>query len=365
MSNITYQIYPDQKIKSDCIHLNFLPLSKSILRSTIQLILLGAFFCSCVSEVSERIIVTEFPVKQEVQPVIIQTPPVILAPEAIFVMNDQLWIFQERKELMFDVFSLPECNYLFSTGSKGRGPDEFIFPEGQTIQAEKDNFTIIDGIEMKTIVWRPDYGLHTIKSEIVFDQLTINGFIRLNDSLYCSFADCATGTTSDFEFQMINTADGTINKFSAYPEDLSQKKFDGDRRCQIYIKLLAANPTKRKFVSLYNYFKFFRIYSYEGIMEKEIEVRIPPYQVDDVDDWQKRFVFYGKPVVTEQYIYAYCSANKEIQVWDWNGNPVVLYSLDQKYYCFTVSEKHKKLFLISTADENLDKIFVFDLTHLR
>ena len=127
---------------------------------------------------------------------------------------------------------------------------------------------------------------------------------------------------------------------------------------------MVSNPVKGKFAAFYSRYKFFRIFSYEGILEKEVLVNIPPYQINDVKNLEESLYFYYHIVSTEQYIYAYCASNKEIQVWDWDGNPVFLYSLDKDYFKFTVSEKHKKIYLTSIEDMDIDKIFVFDLLHL-
>ena len=292
------------------------------------------------------------------------TDSVILAPDAMFVMNDQLWVFQRRKELIFDVFDIQTYKHLFSTGNKGRGPDEFTHPIGQTIQSEDDYFTIMDGVEMKTIVWLPNFGLHTIKSELIFNQPATNGFIRLNDSLFCAFADCAMGTAGDFEYQLKNVYNNTLHKFSAYPEYLANKKFEQEIRCQIYYKYLVANPVKRKFAAFYSRYKVLRLFSYEGVLEKEIHVKIPPYQIKDVENSEGRYYYYVRVTSTNQYIYAYCASNKEVQVWDWDGSPIIIYRLNKDYSRFTVSEKHKKVYLISAEEQDIDKIFVLDLIHL-
>lgn len=292
------------------------------------------------------------------------TDSVILAPDAMFVMNDHIWVFQRKKDIIFDVFDIQTYEYLFSTGRKGQGPNEFVFPMGQTIQAENEYFTILDHINLKTVFLQPDIGLHTVKIQKIFDQSPINGFIKLNDSLYCAFTDCATGTTSDFEYQIKNIYNNSIFKFSTYPEYLAKKKFEQDIRCQVYYKHLVANPVKRKFAAFYSRYKVLRLFSYEGILEKEIHVNIPPYQIDDVENSEERLFFYVRLSSTLQYIYAYCASNKEIQVWDWEGNPIILYRLDRDYSRFTVSEKYKKIYLVSSNESDLDKIFVINMLHI-
>ena len=81
-----------------------------------------------------------------------------------------------KKDTLFDVFALPDCSYLYATGQKGTGPNDFIFPVGKTIQTEKNSFSLIDVFSMKTVVLHPDSTLHTVKSEKIFEQTPIKDF---------------------------------------------------------------------------------------------------------------------------------------------------------------------------------------------
>jgi hypothetical protein len=309
-------------------------------------ICLAILLSACNFPISQKdIVITEFPIKKEIKASVIQTAPEILAPEQLFILNNQIWIFQGKKDLLFDVFNLHNYSYLYSTGRKGQGPDEFIFPMGGTIQVATNNFTIFDNFVMKTIEVLPDSSLHTLKSEKIFDLFPVNGFTKLNDSLFCAFADCATGTTGIYEYRLKNSASKKEIKFSNYP-NLTEKKYEGDQRCQIYYKYLVANPSQGKFAAFYAYFKFFRIYNISGELEKEIHVNIYPYQTDNVEDWEKRNFYYGKAFATEKYIYASCSAN-EIQVWDWEGTPIIQYYLDREFFTFTIYDEQKKLYTVS------------------
>jgi hypothetical protein len=315
---------------------------------------------------SKDVTVTEFPVTKELKATVMQTAPVILAPNGIFIINSQIWIIQTKKDTLFDVFNLHDAKYLYSTGIKGGGPEDFIFPQAQTIQVEDDKFTILDHSILKTMEVQPSGSLHTVKRERIFDMVTLNGFLKINDSLFCTFADCATGAEGDFEFEFMlkNISSGKEMKFSEYP-DLSVQKFQGDQKCQIYYKYPVANSSKGIFATFYGYFKFFRLYSINnGVfeLEKEVHVNIEPYNTDNIDNWEKRNIYYSQPVATDKYIYAPCSEN-EIQVWDWEGNPVIQYFIDIEFSTFTISEKLNKLYAVqySDDDESIDKIYVYDL----
>jgi hypothetical protein len=316
----------------------------------------------------ENVIITEFPAKKELKATVIQTAPIILEPQYMFIMNNQIWISQPKKDTLFDIFNLHDCSYLCSVGTKGRGPDEFIFPQSQTIQVENNRFIIYDRNVLKTVEMQSPKSLRVVKKEKIFDFYPVNGFAKLNDSLFCMLANCVMGKEGDFEFEFLlkNTSSGKETEFSKYPSDLTTRKFLGDEKCQIYRKSPVANVSKGKLATFYNFFKFFRIYSVNETveLEKEVHVNIEPYSTDNLDDREKRKIYYGKPVGTDKYIYA--KITNEIQVWDWDGNPVMQYFLDINPSCFAVSEDLKKLYAVihSDDDESIDKIYVYDLTHL-
>ncbi|MDR2424744.1 MAG: TolB-like 6-bladed beta-propeller domain-containing protein [Prevotellaceae bacterium] len=341
------------------------------MRTKLQIYIVMVLFAACSEPVSKNnvVVITEFPVTKELKASVVHTAPVILAPEAMFILEDQIYIAQSKKDTIFDVFDLNDCRYLHSVGTRGGGPNEFIFPLVRTVQVHDKQFTMLDRAFMRTIEITPNGSLQIVKSEYIFDEIPVNGFLRLNDSLCCAFADCFSGTESNFEYKVKNIYSKTAPaiKFSEYP-NLSKRKFTGDKRCEIYNKYSTANSTHGKFAAFYAFFKFFRIYKITNTniieIEKEVHVNVPPFeQVEEVDDWQKRKVFHGRVFSTDKYIYVY-SIPHGIQVWDWDGNPIISYLFDHKFIAFTISEKNRKIYTVSALEENWDKFFVYDLSHL-
>lgn len=319
-------------------------------------------FPACRTEDGNATIISSFPKESQPEISTILTAPVLLAPEEMFIINNQIWVFQSKKDTLFDVFELPYCNYLFSTGQKGQGPNDFIFPIGHTIQVADGGFTILDANVVKFVKPQTDGSLNVTSSYKAFNNIPVNGFISLNDSLICAFTGCGDGSKSNYEYRIKNIHTNEVIEFSDYPS-LTDKEYESDKRCQIYYKHLASNSQKDKFVAFYSFFKYFRIFTLEGNLEKQVYVKTPPFKSDNVEDWTKRMVYYGPPVTTTQYIYAPCMGN-EIQVWDWNGNPIIRYSVNQTFRTFTVCENTNKIYFISAKEENENKIFSFNLSHI-
>lgn len=337
----------------------------NMVQKTFYILLLGIWGCNNVP--NDEIVITKFPETVDLTSSIISTDPVLLYPESMFIFENQLFVFQSKKDTLFDVFRLSDFKHTNKMGTKGGGPNEFIKPMGKTIQLTDRGFSILDYPFVKMIEVKDNGKLETIETIKAFKTLPVNGFSRINDSLFCSYAFCATGKTGDYEYQMVNRYTKSEKLFSPYP-NLSDVSYEGDQRCQIYVKSRAVHPDGRFFVSFYSYFKFFRIYYYTGEIYKEVRVKVAPYESSNLDDWEKRMFYYTNPCATDKYIYVMCynsnsgDSYPEIQVWDWNGNPIIVYHLDKQIFSYTISETDKKLY--ATTLENEDKIYIYNLKHL-
>ncbi|MGI5833927.1 MAG: hypothetical protein ACOX59_04850 [Bacteroidales bacterium] len=313
---------------------------------------------SCREKSVTTITVAGFPSTIELEAKTLETDTAILAPSEMFILNDQLWILQSRNNPLFWVYSLDKGNFLYSTGYKGHSSNEFIHPGFMTIQLINEHtFTMLDNSFLKTIEVSKDGILNVLKTESIFDLRPINGFVRLNDSLYCAFADCATGTESDFEYRIKNRNTNKESKFSEYPV-LFNFEEKGDERCQLYYKYLVANAKENKFAAFYGYFNYIRIFK-DLELEKEIFIEAIPFKADR----ENRKNYYKKPYSSEEFIYAPCFSDK-IQVWDWEGQPIALLTLEHSFFRFTIDEKRQKLYTISLGEENENKIRVYDIGFL-
>jgi hypothetical protein len=338
-------------------------------------ILVGLLLLLCACNTKdvrkEMVVVTDFPKKAELSVSVIKTEPIILYPEQMFITGNQLFVFQSKKDTLFDVFRLPDCMYMYSVGTKGQGPNEFLRPNSGTIQPVNDNeFTVLDYHAVKRVAVKENGTLETVESFTPFKVFPINGYAMINDSLFCSYAFCAMGKTGDFDFEynMVNRYTKIEKMFSPYPK-LTAKNYEGDEKCQIYHKSRIVHPKGHLFASFYFYFKHFRIYNYKGEIIKEISVKTEPYNSDNLEDFEKRKFYFIKPFATDHYIYVMCkhsnagSHQQELQVWDWDGNPVIQYFLNGDFSTYAISEKYRKLYATNTTNE--DEIYTYDLVHLK
>ncbi|MDR2847580.1 MAG: hypothetical protein LBV39_00595, partial [Bacteroidales bacterium] len=80
---------------------------------------------SCNKKSNIVINIDKFNRQEKLEFKIIKIPPLALSPSNIIISGDKLVLYQMQKDTLFDVFQLPQCNYLFSDGFKGKGPNDF------------------------------------------------------------------------------------------------------------------------------------------------------------------------------------------------------------------------------------------------
>ena len=66
-------------------------------------------------------------------------------------------------------------------------------------------------------------------------------------------------------------------------------------------------------------------------------------------------IYYDAIKTTNKYIYAICENAKHntllnnlpnLEVWDWNGNPIISFKLDRSVAAFEVTKDDKKIYVI-------------------
>ncbi|MDR1129952.1 MAG: TolB-like 6-bladed beta-propeller domain-containing protein [Prevotellaceae bacterium] len=322
------------------------------------------------------VIITEFPaVKKELKAKVISVPPVIMTPANLCISDDKLIIIYNKKDTVLDFFQLPECKYLFGAGIRGGGPDDFSPDyDSRFLHFEGNEFNIFssDGLLKRFTVDYKSKRIYTNKSKnqrLNTDHLgyPVNRFNILNDTLCFCMSQIADN--EGFELVMINTKTKRNLQFSPYPDWLG-KVWLKDNIPFVYVKNMTSHPSGTKFASFYAYFKRWRIYDYKTNLIREIHVEVPPYSKSVNENTSERMAYYGYSCSTAEYIYVECRNRKvsdkpasdtEIQVWDWDGNPVAVYTLDKKISLFTISEKERKIYALTNEEEDEDKIYVYSI----
>ena len=253
----------------------------------------------------------------------------ILYPLSIMVSEDRLVVCQPDMEQMFSVYRLPDIDYLYSFGRKGQGPDEFATIYFKRIVPTDEGFKLCCN-DRRIYRVSLDDGSILNKEKIVSDYDLFNGFAVINDSL-CCFTDMR----------------GKDTPFLMYNSGYVVAKDDGS-----------------VWAFFYGYFDCFEIYGNDGVLQKTICTGRSPYEKSG----KRRVCYPYVPQTVGEYIYCIrsrenLSAADQLQVWRWDGTPVVSYWLDRRISSFALSERTGKIYAVSTDEGAADQIFVYDLPY--
>jgi hypothetical protein len=337
-----------------------------------NIILLTSFLFACSTNkggIIKR--VNYFPINGELNCATTIIPVSILQPTRIFTYEDKLVIFDDVKNEIFKVFKLPEIDYLYGLGDIGRGPNEFLFIDGNYIRVINKEIELLDNGKLKRIQIANDSLItKTANSVIVLDN-PLNNLQRINDSIYISdniFSD------NEYEHLMINLrTNKVIKKFGEYPDKQGLMIKTNVEGYQVFKKVNNSSPSGDYFVAFYEYFNRFKIYNNNGSLQKDVfldDEKEPTVSVSNMGN--SPIYFFSQPCVTVDYIYVlrlsksevdlqkdFGSFKPELLIFNWNGDAIAKYKLNKPITSIAISEEGKKLYGVNIMKEN--EIYTFNL----
>lgn len=314
----------------------------------LQALIVVLLYCSCSDKDRkvETVIIKDFPAEYRLDGTLVSSMDSLPIMGQMFITGRKLVVHQPRSKRPFRIYDLNNLNQNYEAGFIGHGANEFSFISSNYFAPQPDEtFLLLDNYRLKHVSIRPDSSLETLSTQKTFDLLPINGFVK-GGNLYISFADCATGTEGDMEFRSLDMKNKREQKFSRYPEfhlgDIGQ-----DERCQLYYKRCVCNERKNRMAAFYSYFPYFRLYDDYTKLSKEVYFgeRLRASVIS------KKTSYYGNIYATEKYIYAFFKT--DIQVWNWEAEPVALLHFDRRVLTFAVDAEKGILYAL-VSDKEFD-----------
>jgi len=291
-----------------------------------------------------------------------------LLPIMISIVKDKLVIYNKVKENTFSVFDLNDYTLLYQFGNFGRGPEEFQFINTNSVREYKGNLTLLDRYRFKKI------NLGTKKMNIVSATLIptkvsdLSGFTLIDDSLFIS--DNRSIKTNDEIFSQSLLNDDRKVGISTFPYFNDKINSDQIKRENITAKSMASRRSDGRICLLYSYMHRLKIFTKDG--KKINDVSIGPLLTVQGDfDVENAKLFTGQVYVSDNYIYGLNINAKEdelfvgknrkplLEIWDWEGNLINIYALDEEILGFCVSEENKKIY--ATTLNYTNQILIYDL----
>jgi hypothetical protein len=336
--------------------------------------IIGFYVCSCQSDESglfETTVALPLSDTLKSREISIVNHTGLLNPVKIINVDDKYLVISEsREEDLFQVYSLPELDYLYSWGRQGRGPDEFMFTPLVEINTADENIILYElGLQQLRIYTVTDTAF--VKKEEIslsyenqLDPLT--HIRRLNDSLFVADYGTAFEDTNHEYIALQPGINEPLFTFGNYPES----DLEGMERYFRYTKTNAANPDGEKFAAFYLYHNLVKIFNSNGVELKAIQINDPFISVDPAED--DYFLFRFLLTATETYLYSLGintsrqefsdnieSIKTTLEIWNWDGQPVFRSVFDEPVHGFTVSEKYNRIYAFSSLETH--KVFEYEL----
>ena len=319
-----------------------------------------------------------FPLEKKLVSDSFTVPPVIYAVNPGLVKTgENLVLIETKAEKIFSVFNLPDCKYVGGFGTLGRGPEEFNDINPYSATPTDKGIRIIDYAKGVLEIDMTDFPLNVFSVNVVKFPVIVqflNSPFQINDSIICGIpypqVELINGQPeykfSSKSYIKFNTNSNEIDYFGNYPKLYSKKYFKNF--WLIYMNMNVVKPDQSKFASVGYYIKSLTIYNNDGSLCKELIMRTSDDLLGEESINPKAPLYYNAIKATNKYIYAICEDTQHdkvlenlpnLEVWDWNGNPVTLFKLDRPVAAFEVTDDDKKVYFIDRKTQ--DRIFTYDL----
>ncbi|AKP50412.1 BF3164 family lipoprotein [Cyclobacterium amurskyense] len=335
---------------------------------SIAIFLSALFLLSCQSNDSSKKLIRELPDSGSLISKEIAMDSTVLIPSKILVYPDKAVILDNGKESLFKVFSLPDFSLLYSFGKLGEGPDEFSYVNVNSLQEKGDDMVVVSGTKLRKIRMEEE-GAVMGESVKLFKSNSgpVNRLLMLNDSTYiCDIFDAIPGGP---EYQMVNLLSAKeVATFGKYPEQSTNQGSGEGNLYQDFGKSTVINPKDGRLAAFYFSQNQIKFYNPKGELLKEIGVEAleKPVSGEELD------LFWVEPYATENHIYVmfvgkpkseimeeFETFRPHMEIWDWEGNLLERYTMDQFLTSYAVSEKRQKIYGFSYFKEGV--LFEYNL----
>ncbi len=331
------------------------------------------------------VIVEKFPIEKEIEGERILLPHFLFKPSGMHIVDSLLIVLQTSGENVFSFFKLPNFEYIKSVGTFGRGPNEFSHVAGGTFYVSRNRLITLIDKQINARVFSVDdlltdtnlnYCRKIIMPSELFHtfQLVFDG-----DSLFYGHARNEKSASEVFLFNIYNNK---IKQISKYDEEY--KNTPNSFKSKLFFPRLGISPNGHKLVLAYYYFKHIKIFNLVSNKSKDIyytdnpgieNVKVLNRGDEYATDISKSVAFFeGDIRTTDKYIYLEIfnepvrnlptqnMPNRQIHVFDWNGNAIASLKLKEMFDCYAVSNDDKYIYTISAYKEG--EIIRYDISNL-
>lgn len=336
-----------------------------------------AFFiisiCSCNDSFENYETVQALPLKDTLKSDVFPSSIDLLNIRNVKNINDKYLVVSENKDHgIFNVFSLPNLDFLYSWGDQGKGPDEFSSLSFNSINVSNDQL----------ILYEPTFAqlsyFVVTATGLIFEEKRPMSYIgqrnplnflkMLHDSLFIARIPAYEHkVNTKHEFMALSPGENQpLFTFGSYPDT----ELEPHIRNQKFSKNTVVKPDGSKILSFYRKYNILKIYNVKGTVLKKIKIDDPYISIKN----DSEFIYRYEICASDKYIFALAANATEkelestepnsfrpsLEIWDWDGIPIARYILDQPVHRFSISTEHNNLYGFSVFNTN--EIYKFHLS---
>lgn len=296
------------------------------------------FLYSCTNKETAHKSNAKFPAKKELKAVKHFTDE-ILYPEFMTITGNILSIGSSKSDSMLFHYALPNMELIENTGIKGNAANEFsVFP--MFCATPSDNELYVWGYKPnsidKFVVTEQNRLKHAQSFILDYEQFNWMNVVR--DSLFIYY------DTENLEIKKHNLhKNKPIDKVKLKKEDHRESFFFSNRG------VIAANDSF--VVHAYQFKNRIDIYDVESLKLKTVIGNKKHQPNITVGDFDNLYYQYVNLIAGKKYLYAVYFGRKskdtskdKIEVYDYQGNPIIEYEFDIMPWLFVVDEENQMMY---------------------
>ena len=281
-----------------------------------------------------------------VEHIVVDTIPMqrLFFPTFMTLAKDVLLVTSYGSGDMLHFYNVPELTYLYSTSGQGKGPNEFqAFPM----------ICKTYHLDNKLFLW--GYTPLTIKEwEVKNNFLSLNRTYTLNQ--YEDFNQLHIAQDSLFIYKATSGNFSIIKKYNLIENKETGKialKMDEHKQPSYSLNYGYIAVNDSLIVYIYYYRRQFDIYEISSINLVKQITGIYKQKPVDLNDFNSNVQHYANIVAGKKYFYALYLGiprkdrtvnNDVIEVFDYEGNPIVRYTFNITPQIFVIDENNKMLY---------------------
>jgi|GEM_PF-2579724 len=353
----------------------------------IVFVLFPVFIIACsTGEDIKTIIINEFPKNEAIIGEHVDFYPIPFCPGNIFIIDSLLLKINSNRceDNFFYVYNKNNSEFLGSFGTKGRGPNEFLYPHttGQYI---------IDNVSIK--LWVHDihqkrFDLIDVTKSIDEKRTVISDSFReplpmifVINAIILPNGDLIGRSMSPEGRFFYHDSKNELTKWVEYFPEVAKPPFSENDMFNLYSGPTGIKHDNSRIASALQFFK--RIDVFSARLEHLFSLAFndspgnPEFFSNPENPMPGTLMrYYSDLYLSSRYIYALnrnvpqekirtrtYPATNELHVFSWDGDPVACYSLNQTLYSFTIDEENGFLFGLTraTGDELESQVVRFKL----